>query len=91
MLADDVELNCLGERFIVPPYGLDGGSPGGCNGIYMKVPGDNDWKTVSQALDSVSPSKFHDLRVVARHQFQGRHRRRRRLRRSVDPSARTSP
>ena len=64
MLADDVELNCLGERFIVPPYGLDGGSPGGCNGIYVKIPGDNDWKTVSQALDSVSPSKFHDLRAV---------------------------
>ena len=64
VLADDVELNCLGERFIVPPYGLEGGGPGGCNGIYMKAPADNDWKTVSQALDSVSPSKFHDLRAV---------------------------
>ena len=64
VLADDVELNCLGERFIVPSYGLEGGSPGGCNGIYMKRPGDNDWRTVSQALDSVSPSKFHDLRAA---------------------------
>ena len=64
VLADDVELNCLGDRFIVPPYGLDGGSPGGCNGIYMRAPGDNDWRTVSQALDAVSPSKFHDLRAA---------------------------
>ena len=63
VLADDVELNCLGERFIVPPYGLDGGDPGGCNGIYMRASGDNDWKTVAKALDSVSPSKFHDLRA----------------------------
>lgn len=70
ILADDVELNGLGERFIIPPYGLNGGSPGGLNGIVMLPPGENGWKTISQALGTVSPSKFHDLRAARGTQFQ---------------------
>ena len=70
MLGDDIELNGLGERFVVPPYGLDGGDPGGPNGIYVKGPTDNDWKTIPEALGAVSPSKFHNLRAASGTSFK---------------------
>ena len=63
LLCDDVELNGLGERFLVPPFGLEGGGTGACNGLHVRTARDGGWRTVAEALGAVSPSKFHDLRA----------------------------
>ena len=61
--ADDVEINGLGDRMKIPPFGLAGGHPGGLSGVLVKRKGDNDWRDVAEAFGTVSPSKFHGLRA----------------------------
>lgn len=68
--ADDVELNALGDRFKIQPYGLSGGQPGGCNGVEVRTSDEAPWTTVEEALGSASPSKFHNLRVGHGTQFR---------------------
>lgn len=59
--ADDVEINGLGERMKIPPFGLAGGHPGGVSGVFVRRRGDNDWRDLAEAFGAVSPSKFHGL------------------------------
>lgn len=61
VLADSVEINALGERFIVPPFGLEGGDPGAVNAVLMRSSRDGDWKSIPEALGAASPSKFHGV------------------------------
>lgn len=61
LLADSVEINCLGERFLIPPFALEGGDPGGCNGVLMQNGEQDGWATVQATKGSQSPSKFHGL------------------------------
>lgn len=70
LLADDVELNALGDRFKIQPYGLNGGQPGGANGVAVRTSAAAEWMTVDEALGSASPSKFHNLRVGRGTQFR---------------------
>jgi N-methylhydantoinase B/oxoprolinase/acetone carboxylase alpha subunit len=62
LLADSVEINSLGERFLIPPFGLHGGDPGGCNALYVKQGEQGRWQTIDEALGTPSPSKFNGLR-----------------------------
>jgi N-methylhydantoinase B/oxoprolinase/acetone carboxylase alpha subunit len=63
LLSDDVEINGLGERMIVPPYGLEGGYPGGCSGLRVRFAGSDRWQTIAEAYGAVSPSKFNGYRA----------------------------
>ncbi|MFN4140498.1 hydantoinase B/oxoprolinase family protein [Aestuariivirga sp.] len=62
LLADSVEINSLGERFLIPPFGLEGGDPGACNALFIRSGSNGDWQTIRQALHTASPSKFNGLR-----------------------------
>ena len=62
LLADSVEINSLGERFLIPPFGLNGGDPGGCNALHVKQGEQGEWQTIDKALGTPSPSKFNGLR-----------------------------
>ena len=62
LLAESVEINSLGERFLIPPFGLEGGDPGGRNALFIRQGDDGRWRTIKEALNSPSPSKFHGLR-----------------------------
>ena len=62
LLADSVEINSLGERFLIAPFGLEGGDPGACNALFIKNGRDGSWQTIRQALHTASPSKFSGLR-----------------------------
>ena len=61
LLADSVEINALGERFLIPPFGLEGGDPGRCNALLMRVGENAEWATIKEAMNTPSPSKFHGL------------------------------
>ncbi len=62
LLADSVEINSLGERFLIAPFGLEGGDPGACNALFIRNGSNGDWETIRQALQTESPSKFNGLR-----------------------------
>lgn len=61
VLADSIEINALGERFRIAPYGLAGGDPGACNALLTQTAGANDWQDVATAHGTASPSKFHGV------------------------------
>jgi len=61
VIAESIEINSLGERFIVPPFGLEGGDPGACNGVYMRTGSEGRWETVREALGTASASKFYGV------------------------------
>lgn len=63
LLSDDVEINGLGERMVIPPFGIEGGYPGGCSGLHVRRAGGAGWQTISQAYGAVSPSKFNGFRA----------------------------
>jgi N-methylhydantoinase B/oxoprolinase/acetone carboxylase alpha subunit len=63
VLADDVEINALGERFLIPPFGLEGGLPGGCNNVLARTETQGEWRTIKKAFGTISPSKFHGVRA----------------------------
>jgi N-methylhydantoinase B/oxoprolinase/acetone carboxylase alpha subunit len=62
VMADDVEINGLGERMKIPPFGLSGGHPGGLSHVFVQHKGENTWHNISEAFGTVSPSKFHGVR-----------------------------
>ena len=70
LLADDVEINGLGERAKVPPFGIDGGYPGGTNAVLIRRAGGNTWQTISENFGAPSPTKFHGLRAGVGDSFQ---------------------
>lgn len=63
LLADSVEINSLGERFLIAPFGLAGGDPGACNALFVRAGSRAEWQTLRQALHTASPSKFNGLRT----------------------------
>jgi N-methylhydantoinase B/oxoprolinase/acetone carboxylase alpha subunit len=60
LLADGCELNALGERFTVAPYGLAGGLPGRPNALLHARPGEA-LRPFAEAFEIRSPSKFAAL------------------------------
>jgi N-methylhydantoinase B/oxoprolinase/acetone carboxylase alpha subunit len=63
VLAEDVEINALGERFLIPPFGLEGGLPGGCNNVLVRTETQGPWRTIKKAFHTQSPSKFHGVKA----------------------------
>jgi N-methylhydantoinase B/oxoprolinase/acetone carboxylase alpha subunit len=63
VMTDDVEINALGDRFLIPPFGLDGGNPGGCSALLMKSSATGNWQTIQEAFGTKSPSKFHGTKA----------------------------
>jgi N-methylhydantoinase B/oxoprolinase/acetone carboxylase alpha subunit len=61
VMADNIEMNALGERFLIPPQGLEGGQSGRCNDLLVKTGADSDWRTIQEAYGTISPSKFHGV------------------------------
>ena len=61
LLADDVEINGLGERAKVPSYGIDGGYPGATNQLSIRRAGAEGWQTIPENFGAASPTKFHGL------------------------------
>ncbi len=53
LLADEIEVSALGERFRTRPYGLDGGGAGAGNRLLVRLAGTEDWEEL--------PSKFSGL------------------------------
>ncbi len=70
LLADDVEINGLGERAKVPPYGIDGGYPGAPNQLLIRRAGQDDWQTIPENFGAASPTKFHGLMAQRGDSFQ---------------------
>ena len=61
LLADGCELNALGERFTVPPYGLAGGAPGRPNALLHAPAGEAGLRPFAERFKIRSPSKFAAL------------------------------
>jgi N-methylhydantoinase B/oxoprolinase/acetone carboxylase alpha subunit len=59
LLADEVEINGLGERMLIPPFGLAGGEPGACNALLVRRANDAAWRDMRAAYGAASPSKFN--------------------------------
>jgi N-methylhydantoinase B/oxoprolinase/acetone carboxylase alpha subunit len=61
LLADGCELNALGERFTVAPYGLAGGAAGRPNALLHARAGEQALRPFAEAFAIRSPSKFAAL------------------------------
>jgi len=70
LLADDVEINGLGERAKVPPYGIGGGYPGAPNQLLIRRAGQDGWQTIPENFGAASPTKFHGLMAQRGDSFQ---------------------
>ncbi len=63
ILADSCEINALGDRFLVPPFGLHGGEPGAPARLLLQRAAAADPVPFDQALGLASPSKFSGARL----------------------------
>jgi N-methylhydantoinase B/oxoprolinase/acetone carboxylase alpha subunit len=63
LLAESCELNALGDRFQVPPFGLSGGQPGTPAQLLLTPRGATEPRSFDQALGTASPSKFSGIRL----------------------------
>lgn len=63
VLADDLELSALAERFLIPPKGHEGGDAGGRSSLELQRAGDPDgsWRRFDSEFPVASPSKFASL------------------------------
>jgi len=58
ILADSFEVNALGDRFVVPPFGLRGGGPGAPAQLLVHQTGTAEPVAFDEAFHLDSPSKF---------------------------------
>jgi len=70
LTCDNVEINGLGERMIVPPFGIAEGYAGGCSGLRVAFAGREKWQTIVEAYGAVSPSKFNGYHAGKGDRFQ---------------------
>ncbi|MFA5123060.1 hydantoinase B/oxoprolinase family protein [Zavarzinia sp.] len=70
LLEDEVELNGLGERMVIPPFGLEGGRPGGLNRLEFRRHGGREWQDLTSAFGSASPSKFYGHKAARGDRFR---------------------
>lgn len=64
-LLADVEVSALGDRFVIPPFGLSGGTDGRPNRLLVRQAGQSVARTFADAFGTVSPSKFASLPLRA--------------------------
>lgn len=61
--APEITVGALFDRSLVPPWGLDGGLPGGTTGITIRRAGDSRFVTFTEAFGTISPTKFSNITV----------------------------
>jgi hypothetical protein len=61
ILAETCEVSALGDRFIAPPFGLEGGQPGATAQLQIKRAGTDATSSFDEAFDLQSPSKFSSV------------------------------
>jgi len=60
----EVEVNGLSDRFFNGPPGRFGGRPGGTAGYWLKRQGDDEWRSMTDAVGAKSPSKFANVTLA---------------------------
>ena len=63
VISDEVTVSALFDRMADGAYGLWGGSAGAPGGVYMRLAGDKEYRTVVELFGTVSPSKFVNIRL----------------------------
>jgi N-methylhydantoinase B len=63
VLADEITVGALFDRALVPPWGLDGGLPGGPAAIEIRRAGDAAFRTFTDVFGTRSPTKFSNIAV----------------------------
>lgn len=58
LLADECDVNALGDRFVTPPWGLEGGADGHPARLLLQRTEDSEPRPFDQIFDLQSPSKF---------------------------------
>ena len=61
MEVDEITVSAIFNRMLVDPFGIHGGKPGMNSGIYMRLAGEEQWQTFSEAFGTISPSKFSNI------------------------------
>jgi N-methylhydantoinase B len=59
--APEITVSALFDRMQIPPWGLDGGGPGGKTGIAIRRAGDSEFRLFTEVFHTVSPSKFSNI------------------------------
>jgi N-methylhydantoinase B/oxoprolinase/acetone carboxylase alpha subunit len=59
--SDQITVSALFNRMLVDPFGIHGGKPGMNSGIYVRLDGEEEWQTFSEAFGTISPSKFSNI------------------------------
>ena len=54
----------MSDRQKVSPWGIHGGHPGAKAELFMKRNGSDEWLTITQAFNKVSPSKFANVPIA---------------------------
>ncbi|MHB1570585.1 MAG: hydantoinase B/oxoprolinase family protein [Solirubrobacteraceae bacterium] len=61
--APEITIGALFDRSLVPPWGLEGGLPGGTAGIWIRRAGDPRFCSFTDAFGTVSGTKFSNITV----------------------------
>lgn len=61
--APEMTVGALFDRALVPPWGLDGGLPGGLAGIWIRRAGEPRFSTFTDSFGTVSGTKFSNISV----------------------------
>lgn len=63
ILADECDVNALGDRFLVPPHGLEGGMPGMKARLLYGKAGSGEQVPFNEAFELASPSKMASVHM----------------------------
>jgi N-methylhydantoinase B len=61
--APEMTVSALFDRALIPPWGLEGGGPGGLAGIAIRCAGDSEYRSFTDVFGTVSPTKFSNVTV----------------------------
>ncbi len=61
--APEITVSALFDRMQIPPWGLEGGYPGGMTGIAIRRAGETGFRLFTDVFHTVSPSKFSNIIV----------------------------
>ena len=61
--APEITVSALFDRMQIPPWGLEGGCPGGMTGIAIRRAGETGFRLFTDVFHTVSPSKFSNIIV----------------------------
>lgn len=59
----DASINALADRVTIPPWGVHGGEAGEPNEILLQRSEDDEFRSIGERFDTVSPSKFSNIPI----------------------------